>query len=127
MRALPVDRTLRAGSGMATEVNVDFQVTLRPTRPTFSPAPTTKEASRSRVRSPISMVREEPTIMGGGGDLATIAALRRVGPGGGDPRRDQPGPVSHPGGPAPDRWWSWRRPRRVRRAGGPRVPSASVV
>src|ERR1035441_4427499 len=125
MRALPVDRTLRPGSERTTEMNVDFPVPLRPTRPTFSPAPTTKEASRSRVRSPISMVREEPTIMGGGGDLATIGAFLRSGVG--DARRDQPGPVSHTDGPAPDRWWSWRRPRRVRRAGGPRVPSASVV
>ena len=33
-----------------------------PTRPTFSPAPTTKEASERRVRSPISMVRPDPTI-----------------------------------------------------------------
>ena len=40
----------------------DFPVPLRPTRPTFSPAPTTKEASESRVRSPISMVRADPTI-----------------------------------------------------------------
>src|ERR1035438_2417585 len=120
MRALPVDRTLRPGSEMTTEMNVDFPVPLRPTRPTFSPAPTTKEASRSRVRSPISMVREEPTIMRGGGDLATAGAILR--PGVGDARRDQPGPVSHTGGPAPDQRRAWRRPRRLRRAirpGGP--------
>ena len=66
MAALPVERTLRPGSSMTTEMKVDLPVPLRPTRPTFSPAPTTKEASRSRVRSPISMVREEPTIMGEG-------------------------------------------------------------
>src|SRR3984957_10585449 len=40
----------------------DFPVPFRPTRPTFSPAPTTKEASVSRVRSPISMVRADPPI-----------------------------------------------------------------
>ena len=40
----------------------DFPVPFRPTRPTFSPAPTTKEASESRVRSPISMVSPDPTI-----------------------------------------------------------------
>ena len=40
-----------------TEMNDDFPVPFRPTRPTFSPAPTTKEASDSSVRSPISMVR----------------------------------------------------------------------
>ena len=54
------------GSSMTTEMKVDLPVPLRPTRPTFSPAPTTNEASRSRVRSPISMVREDPTIMGEG-------------------------------------------------------------
>ncbi len=66
MAALPVERTLRPGSLMTTEMKVDLPVPLRPTRPTFSPAPTTNEASRRRVRSPISMVREEPTIMGVG-------------------------------------------------------------
>ncbi len=77
MAALPVERTLRPGSLMTTEMKVDLPVPLRPTRPTFSPAPTTNEASRSRVRSPISMVREEPTIMGRGrGDRG-----RRVVPG----------------------------------------------
>src|ERR1700679_1773382 len=40
----------------------DFPVPFPPTRPTFSPAPTTKEASARRVRSPISMVRADPTI-----------------------------------------------------------------
>ena len=55
------------GSLMTTEMKVDLPVPLRPTSPTFSPAPTTNEASRRRVRSPISMVREEPTIMGGEG------------------------------------------------------------
>ena len=52
---------------MTTEMKVDLPVPLRPTRATFSPAPTTNEASRSRVRSPISMVREEPTIIRGEG------------------------------------------------------------
>ena len=60
---LPVDRTLGPGSSTTTEMKVDLPVPLRPTRATFSPAPTTKEASRSRVRSPISMVSEEPTII----------------------------------------------------------------
>src|SRR5580658_5615373 len=40
----------------------DLPVPFRPTSPTFSPAPTTNEASVSRVRSPISMVRADPTI-----------------------------------------------------------------
>ena len=66
---------------------------LRPTRPTFSPAPTTKEASRSRVRSPISMVREEPTIIRGRGDQTRSGAFVRADDGGS--RRDQPAPVSH--------------------------------
>src|SRR5580658_1053257 len=43
-------------------MNDDFPVPLRPTSPTFSPAPTTKEASDTSVRSPISIVRDEPTI-----------------------------------------------------------------
>src|SRR5664280_487777 len=67
MAALPVERTLCPGSSMITEMKVDLPVPLRPTSPTFSPAPTTNEASRSRVRSPISMVREEPTIIRRGG------------------------------------------------------------
>src|ERR1700675_3414038 len=62
MAALPVERTLWPGSSMITEMKDDFPVPLRPTRPTFSPAPTTNEASDSRVRSPISMVRPDPTI-----------------------------------------------------------------
>src|SRR5664280_2933756 len=81
MRALPVDRTLRPGSSMTTEMNVDFPVPLRPTRPTFSPAPTTNEASRSRVRSPISMVREDPTIMGRGRGWALRSGVSRRGAG----------------------------------------------
>src|SRR5579872_1304103 len=40
----------------------DLPVPLRPTSPTFSPSPTTKDASVRRVRSPISIVRLEPTI-----------------------------------------------------------------
>src|SRR3974390_478472 len=40
----------------------DLPVPLRPTRPTFSPSPTTNEASPSSVRSPISSVRADPTI-----------------------------------------------------------------
>src|SRR3974390_321558 len=80
MRALPVDRTLRPGSSMTTEMNVDLPVPFRPTRPTFSPAPMTNEASRSRVRSPISMVREDPTIMGGSSPRdQQVAACRRGG------------------------------------------------
>jgi hypothetical protein len=67
MAALPVERTLRPGSSITTEMNVDLPVPLRPTRPTFSPAPTTNEASCRSVLSPISMVREEPTIIRGVG------------------------------------------------------------
>ena len=62
-RTLPVERTWGAGSPITTEMNDDLPVPFRPTRPAFSPAPTTNEASRTSVRSPISMVREDPTIM----------------------------------------------------------------
>ena len=59
---MPRWRSCGAVSPTSTEMKDDFPVPLRPTRPTFSPAPTTKEASASRVRSPISMVRADPTI-----------------------------------------------------------------
>src|ERR1700678_1212154 len=78
---------------MITEMNVDLPVPLRPTRPTFSPAPTTNEASLRRVRSPISIVREEPTIIRGGGDRGNAGAFARSDDGGA--RRDQPHPLSH--------------------------------
>src|ERR1700722_5409515 len=61
-RTLPRWRSCGDVSPTNTEMKDDFPVPLRPTRPTFSPAPTTKEASESRVRSPISMVRPDPTI-----------------------------------------------------------------
>jgi hypothetical protein len=45
----PVERTLRPdASPTSTEMKVDLPVPLRPTRPTFSPAPTTNEASREQ-------------------------------------------------------------------------------
>ena len=50
------------GSPTMIEMKDDFPVPLRPTRPTFSPAPTTKEASDTSIRSPISMVSDEATI-----------------------------------------------------------------
>ena len=61
-RTLPRWRSCGDVSPTSTEMKDDFPVPLRPTRPTFSPAPTTKEASASSVRSPISMVRADPTI-----------------------------------------------------------------
>ena len=61
-RTLPRWRSCGEVSPTSTEMKDDFPVPFRPTRPTFSPAPTTKEASDSRVRSPISMVRADPTI-----------------------------------------------------------------
>ena len=61
-RTLPRWRSCGEVSPTRTEMKDDLPVPLRPTRPTFSPAPTTKEASESRVRSPISMVRADPTI-----------------------------------------------------------------
>src|ERR1700683_4964264 len=64
MRTLPRRRRWGAASPTSTEMKDDLPVPFRPTRPTFSPAPTTKEASSSRVRSPISMVRADPTITG---------------------------------------------------------------
>src|SRR5580704_15807104 len=62
MRTLPRWRSWGEVSPTRTEMKDDFPVPFRPTRPTFSPAPTTKEASLSRVRSPISIVRADPTI-----------------------------------------------------------------
>ena len=50
------------GSPTMTEMKDDLPVPFRPTSPTFSPAPTTNEASETSVRSPISMVSDEPTI-----------------------------------------------------------------
>src|SRR5580658_5680430 len=61
-RTLPRWRSWGEASPTSTEMKDDFPVPFRPTRPTFSPAPTTNEASASRVRSPISMVRADPTI-----------------------------------------------------------------
>src|SRR3984957_11173299 len=61
-RTLPWWRSWREGSPTRTEMKDDFPVPFRPTRHTFSPAPTTNDASERRVRSPISMVSPEPTI-----------------------------------------------------------------
>ena len=61
-RTLPWWRSWGEVSPTSTEMKDDLPVPLRPTRPTFSPAPTTKEASERRVRSPISMVSPDPTI-----------------------------------------------------------------
>ena len=61
-RTLPRCRSCGVGSPTTTEMKDDFPVPLRPTSPTFSPAPTTKEASDTSVRSPISIVSDEPTI-----------------------------------------------------------------